>query len=273
MGIDILEQVDIISDYASNILEYMEVEMGLINDIIAAVSNNSAPVNDVRVGVSWTGVLGKYCGLSKTYGIPVAHGNYTRDMGHLTEKTTLELAEYVKSWNLVEASIGLAAINAMIGTKEAEDINARNIVLRNGEGKRVVVCGAFPFTPELKKIASQLWVLELDQSKLDPLQGIITDTAAETVIPECELLVVTGSTLINKSLERLLELARNARAFTIVLGPSTPMCEVLFDYGADIIAGAEVVRPEPVLLKLSQSGGMLNTRTCPGEIVFKVMKR
>ena len=69
------------------------IMMKLIDDLIASVKRNEVPVTDVRVGVSWTGVWGKTCGLSKTYGVPVVHGNYTRDMGHLTEKTTLELAD------------------------------------------------------------------------------------------------------------------------------------------------------------------------------------
>jgi uncharacterized protein (DUF4213/DUF364 family) len=88
--------------------------MKLIYDLIAYASCNDAPVRDVRVGVSWTGVWSKYCGLAKTYDIPVAHGNYTRDMGRLTQKTALDLAEYSHSWNLVEVSIGVAAINSMI---------------------------------------------------------------------------------------------------------------------------------------------------------------
>ena len=43
--------------------------MKLIDDLIAHAKCNNAPVKDVRVGVSWTGVWGKYCGLAKTYGI------------------------------------------------------------------------------------------------------------------------------------------------------------------------------------------------------------
>ncbi len=247
--------------------------MKLIDDLISAVRHNAASAKDVRVGVSWTGVWGKYCGLSKTYGVPFVHGNYTRDMGHLTEKTTLELAEYAKSWNLIEASIGVAAINSMIKAKGAVNINAREIILRKGQGKRIAMSGAFPFTPELKKLAKQLWVMELDQSQLNPAQGIITETAAEYIIPECDIVIITGSTLINKSMERLLELARLAKAYTVVLGPSTPLSEVLFDYGAHLVAGAEVVQPEAVLKKLSQSGGMLDTKVCPGEIAFKVLER
>jgi uncharacterized protein len=247
--------------------------MNLIYDLIMSVSQNNSPVRDVRVGVSWTGVWGKYCGLSKTYGIPVVHGNYTRDMGRLTEKTTLELVEYLKSWNLVEASIGMAALNSMIKAEGAIDLNAKEIILSKGTGKRVVMAGAFPFTPELKKLAKELWVLELDKNYVDPAHGIIVETAAEYLIPQSDMVVITGSTLINKSLERLMELARTAGAYTVILGPSTPLSPVLFDYGAHLIGGAEVTQPEPVLRKLSQSGGMLDSKVCPGEIVFKVLQR
>jgi uncharacterized protein (DUF4213/DUF364 family) len=247
--------------------------MKLIDDLIAAGKENISAVKDARVGISWTGVWGKYCGLSKTYGVPFVHGNYTRDLGHLTEKTTLELAEYAKSWNLVEASIGVAAINAMLNPKNTRDVNAQEIILAKGEGKRVAISGAFPFTPQLKKLAKKLWVFELEPSLINPAQGIITETAAEYIIPESEVVIITGSTLINKSMERLLELARQARAYTVVLGPSTPLSEVLFDYGVNLIAGAQVTKPEPVLLKLSQSGGMLDNKVCPGEITFKVMER
>jgi len=247
--------------------------MKLIEDLIAGSKNNDAPVQDVRVGVSWTGVLGKYCGLAKTYGVPVVHGNYTKDMGRLTEKTTLELAEYSYSWNLIEASIGIAALNAMTKTDRSVDINARDLIFEKANGKKVGVSGSFPFIPQLKKLAKEMWVFELDPFKLDPANRIITETAAENIIPQCEVVVITGSTLINKSAGRLLELSRLAQAYTVVLGPSTPMSEVWFDYGVDLVAGAEVIQPEPVLLKLSQSGGMLDTRVCAGELVFKAMER
>ncbi|WP_287382510.1 enolase N-terminal-like fold-containing protein, partial [Methanobacterium sp.] len=57
--------------------------MKLIDELIESGRENDSPVRDVRAGVSWTGVHGKYGGVCKTYGIPVAHGNYTKDMGEL----------------------------------------------------------------------------------------------------------------------------------------------------------------------------------------------
>ncbi len=246
----------------------------LIDDLIAAAAKNSEMVRDVRVGVSWTAVHGKYCGLAKTYGTPVKHGNYTRNMGSLIGMSTLELAEYAQSWNLVEASIGCAAISAMVAPPpDSTDINAQALILEKGAGAKVVMVGAFPFADRLRSVASELCVLELDQGQLDARLGVLPESAADYVIPDCDLLVITGSTLINKSLERLLALARQSKAYTIILGPSTVMSEVLFDYGAHMLAGAVVLNAEAIMRKLSQSGGMLESKVCPGEIAFKVMQK
>ncbi|MDD4923460.1 MAG: DUF364 domain-containing protein [Dehalococcoidales bacterium] len=251
-----------------------KLSMKLIDDLISSVKENDAPVKNVTLGVSWTAVNAMYCGLAKTYGIPVKHGNYVTDMGNLTDKSSLELAGYAKSWNLTEASIGVAAINSMVAPKkEFLDLNADRFVLEKGKDKNVVMVGAFPFMDALKAVAKKMIVLELDPYQLDAKNGILPDSAAEYVIPDCDLLVITGSTLINKSMERLLALAQKSKAYTVVMGPSTVMSELLFDYGADMIAGAEVIIPDAIIRKINQSGGMINSKVCHGEIIFKVMQK
>lgn len=246
--------------------------MKLIDELIEATSGNDSLVKDVRVGVSWTGIHGKYGGVSKTYGIPVAHGNYTRDMGELTNKNTLELAEYVKSWNLVEASIGVAALNSMMKPRGKKDINAQDLIIEESQNKKVTMVGKFPKIDEIRSVAKELWILESDQSLTNPKEGIITEAAAEYVFPKSDIIVITGSTLITKGLERYLNLAKKEDAYTIIMGPSTTMSDVLFDYGANMLAGVELLNPEAILRKISQSGGMINTRVCRGEIGFRVLE-
>jgi uncharacterized protein (DUF4213/DUF364 family) len=51
------------------------------------------------------------------------------------------------------------------------------------------------------------------------------------------------------------------------------MCDVLFDCGADMLAGVEVVNSDSLLKKISQSGGMLNPKMFREEIVFRVMEK
>ena len=247
-------------------------EMKLLNDLIAAVQDENAPAGDVRVGVSWTGVKGRYGGVCKTYGIPVPHGNYTKDLGKLNQKSTLELAEYARSWNFVEASIGIAALNSMVKVKGKTGVNAIDIVLETCENKKVTMVGKFPRAPEIRARAKELWVLEMDPCLLDLKNGIIDAAAAEYVIPDSDIVIVTGSTLINKTMERVLELCRMADAYTIVMGPSTTMCDVLFDYGADMLAGVEIAGVESLFNTISQSGGMINSKVCGRELVFRVME-
>lgn len=249
------------------------LEMELIEDLISAEVENDTIVKDVRVGVSWTGVWSKYCGLAKTYGLPVAHGNYTQDLGELTEKSTLQLAEYAKSWNLIEASIGVAAINAMIEPKGETGINALDLIVKRAKNKRVTMVGSFPRTQEIRAAASDFKILELDPYCLNPKEGIISATAADYLLPVSDLAIITGSTLINKSLRHLLKLTSQGNVFTVLLGPSTLMSEVFFDYGVDMIAGAEIVKPKPILNKISQSGGMVNSRICAGEILYRVLEK
>lgn len=246
--------------------------MKLINDLIEAGNKNNSQIKDVRVGISWTGVNGKYGGVSKTYGLPVVHGNYTKDMGELTNKTSLELAEYVRSWNLVEASIGVAAINSLMKPKGKKDVNAQDIIIQESKNKKVTMVGRFPKIDEIRSVAKELWVLESDPTLLNPKEGIVTESAAEYVFPGSDIIVITGSTLINKGLERYLNLAKQEDAYTIILGPSTPLCDVLFDYGAHMLAGVEILDPDAILRKISQSGGMINTRVCKGEIGFRVLE-
>lgn len=246
--------------------------MKLIDELIESGRENDSPVRDIRAGVSWTGVHGKYGGVCKTYGIPVAHGNYTKDMGELTNKTTLELAEYAKSWNLVEASIGVAALNSLMKPRGKKNINAQDIIIEESHHKKVVMVGKFPKIDEIRSVARELWILEANPNLTNPKEGIITSEGAEYVFPGSDIIIITGSTLINKGLERYLNLAQKEDAYTIVMGPSTTMSDVLFDYGADMLAGVELLDPEAILRKISQSGGMINTRVCRGEIGFRVLE-
>ena len=246
--------------------------MKLIDELIESGRENDSPVRDVRAGVSWTGVHGKYGGVCKTYGIPVAHGNYTKDMGELSSKTTLELAEYAKSWNLVEASIGVAALNSMMKPRGKKDVNALDLIIEKSKNKKVIMVGKFPKIDEIRSAAKEFWILESDTRLINPKKGIITDSSAEYVFPRSDIIIITGSTLINKAMERYLNLAKQEDAYTIIMGPSTTMCDVLFDYGADMLAGVEILDPESLLKKISQSGGMINTRVCKGEIGYRVLE-
>jgi uncharacterized protein (DUF4213/DUF364 family) len=51
------------------------------------------------------------------------------------------------------------------------------------------------------------------------------------------------------------------------------MSEVLFDYGVDMLAGVDVLKPKQIIEKISRGGGMLSPKNCKGEIEFLVMEK
>jgi len=59
-------------------------------------------------------------------------------------------------------------------------------------------------------------------SDLEDAPGIFPDHRQEELLPECDHVIITGTTVINKSLESILENAANAREI-MLLGSSTPL--------------------------------------------------
>ena len=63
--------------------------------------------------------------------------------------------------------------------------------------------------------------------------------------PDCDVVIITGSAAINKTLPRLLELSR--RAQVILTGPSVSCCPALTELGIDRLNGRVITRAEPML--------------------------
>jgi len=189
-----------------------------------------------------------------------------RGAGHLHERSALELAELARSDSLLEASIGLAAINALLDVDQEAcvELNAEQVILdqirsaRRPGRSRVVVVGHFPFIPRVREAASQLWVLEKH-----PGQGDLPAEAASEVIPQADVVAITGTSLINHTFEELMGLCR-PEAFVLVLGPTAPLSPVLFNYGVDIIAGTLVTEPETVLRYVSQGASFRQIKRSKG---------
>jgi uncharacterized protein (DUF4213/DUF364 family) len=188
--------------------------------------------------------------LASTVG-PNAHehgATFVRDVGTLTGRSARELAKLAYSDSPLEAGIGMAGINSLLDVDEARcrELNAGDLLIERGRGKKVALAGHFPFVPALREAAGRLWVLELR-----PQPGDVDAEEAEAVIPQADIVAITGSAFINHTVEHLLSLCR-PESFVVVLGPTTPLSPILFDYGADVISGTRVVDPELALRCVSE---------------------
>jgi hypothetical protein len=222
--------------------------MNLLNDLLDSLSVD-APVRSVLVGVHWTIVCSRHCGLASTLVGEKPHGHEkVRDVGRLHQKSARELAEYARSENPLEASIGVAAINSLLDVDErlAVEMNAADVLVDRGEGKNIALVGHFPFIPRLRQVAGQLWIIEQR-----PVEGEYPAESARNLIPQADVVAITGSALINHTLDGLLELCQ-PNALVMVLGPSTPLCPLLFEHGVTILSGAQIVDEAAALRTIGQ---------------------
>ena len=158
----------------------------------------------------------------------------------ITGLSTREAALAAKSWNLREASFGVAAANACYNTPE------RVALLNCAEPWDNYCTRGLDFTGRTVGLVGHLIMPEhtLDGAKRvhilerHPQPGDLPDSACEFVLPECDIVLITGSSLVNKTLPRLLELCRNA--FVILTGPTVPLCPALLELGIDRLAGLAI---------------------------------
>jgi uncharacterized protein (DUF4213/DUF364 family) len=220
----------------------------ILEDILQCVKADSQ-IHQILVGVYWTAVKSRYCGLASTMSEPPPHhNNQVRDVGQLHQKSALDLAQYIFSDRLLEASLGMATINSLIKVDENryEPLNAFDIIAEQGKGKVIGVIGHFPFIPKLKAIADKLWVFE---KRLQ--EGDLPEAEMKHLLPSCDVVAISGTTLINHTFESVLKSCRKD-AFKVMLGASTPIIPLLFDYGIDVLSGCTVVDPDLVFRCIAQ---------------------
>jgi len=223
--------------------------MKIIDDILSTL-NYEAPVMDIRQGPFQTAVITRNCGLASTPHDPGPHHERTpvTDAGLLLEKDALALAYMANSLSPMESAIGMATINSLIEVDEKRciELNAGDLLVRNGEGKKVAIIGHFPFVPRMRKVARELWVIEKN-----PQEGDLGERESERYLPQAEVVGITGTAFINHTIEHLLHLC-NSDAYIVILGGTAPLSPVLFDYGVSEVAGTLVIDPENVLRCVSQ---------------------
>lgn len=146
------------------------------------------------------------------------------------------VARNIKSWDFNQASIGLAAINSYLN-RPAQIQKARLKLIDQHDvfaeyrhcQRKMATIGHFHYLDREPELAKRLTVFELQ-----PSAGDYPASASEFLLPQMQVVFITASTLVNKTLPRLLTLAQQAEV--ILVGGSTPLADTLFKYGIHKLA-------------------------------------
>jgi uncharacterized protein len=233
--------------------------MTLMEEMVRGLPENPIFVEEIRVGPFLTSVRVSgnragpsgnvaRCGLASTlaeHDPGEDHG--VEGVGRLLTLSARDLAEYLFSSKTLAASIGMAALNALLDVPVEcfGGIGVPDLILEKGRDRTVAVLGHFPFLERLRGAVGELHVFELK-----PSQGELPLSQVRDILPRCDVVAVTATILMNGTYHEVLPLCE--KAFTVMLGPSTPLSPVLFDHSVDALAGSLVVDPDEVLRAVSQ---------------------
>ncbi len=245
-------------------------ELGTVEALLESLRAD-AGVRQVQVGAFWTAVVldtdPPQCGLASTLraehhdeGPPVA------EAGRLARRSGRELAELLRSPSAMEASIGMAAFNALLDVDESacSEVNAADVILARGRGRRVAVVGHFPFVGRVRQAAATCWVLELH-----PRPGDLPAAQAAEVLPQADVVALTGTSLVNHTFDGLIRLCR-PDAFVVLLGGSAPLSPVLLDRRVSAVAGTRVVDVPAALAAVAQGATFPQI---PGKRLLTMMRQ
>jgi len=186
--------------------------------------------------------------------------------GKLRGRPAVDLLKETVSPHPIRRAVGVAVMNALadmcwqrqpdsaVDVRMGVDAYDAAAIRPN---EQVVVVGAFvPFLRALKQAGQVFTILEIDPRTLKPDEMPYFRPAgqASSVVPMADVVLMTGTTLLNDSLEGLLALCR-PDARVVVVGPTVSLLPgALLRRGVDVLGGVRVTAPDEFLDVLSEGG-------------------
>ena len=229
-----------------DLLGYMTLkgESARVSEVCVGLGYTYVQAEDGRVGVSYT-LLGR----------DKARCTVLHDAGGYANKGLKETAELVFSKNPLEKSIGLAAINASSRPKgglNGDILKVLSITLEDNVG----MVGFFgPLVSPIRSKARSLSVFERNPSLLENNAFILPEQEAYKSLPECDVVLLTATTLLTDAFDGLVSCLTKARE-VVLLGPSCPLFpEVFSKTPVTLLSGILVHDQEGLKTRVREAGG------------------
>jgi uncharacterized protein (DUF4213/DUF364 family) len=254
--------------------EILAETIGAIQDI-ASDEIGAVAIERVVVGLFFTGVklstgrVGACATPIKTIPDAVCCPSSAQAMpfpGKMRGRRAASLLGEVRQRDGIRRAVGIATMNALAALcwdrRPHPDVDMEVGVdafdaagIRPGQ--RVVVVGAFvPFLRELKRRGQPYLVLEQDPAtlKADEMSFYRHAAQAPIVVPQADVLLVTGTTLLNDTLDEILAAAR-PDACKVVVGPTVGLVpDAYLRRGCDVLGTIRVTHADEFLDVLAEGG-------------------
>lgn len=239
-----------------NKIQYIKVERAVIGLFFTGVCLNTGhagicatPIKEIPEAV---------CCPSSARAMPNA--------GHLTERSVEKYLDDALSSIPMKRTMGIAVLSALSsycweeglvdGYNMKVDVDATECLHLRDDTYPVLIGAIVPVLRILKGRKMDFSVIELDPRTLkeDEMPFYVPVEKTADTVPKADILIVTGTTLINGTLEGILKLARPDTQ-VVVLGPTTSILpHAFFRRGVDVLGGDIITNPGKMLDTLAEGG-------------------
>jgi uncharacterized protein len=234
-----------------------------------------ATLERVVVGIFFTGVklstgTGGLC-FTPVKELPAAvccpsSAGRIRDPRKIHGARVMDILDDLASREPLRRAIGIAVLNALSATcwerggpfdyEIRNRMDAQDLIPMTPDSEVTVIGALGPVLQKLKKRGGTWWVVEQDPRTLrhDEIDHFVPSVQSDEVIGRSDILVITGVTLLNHTLEGILQQAGRG-ADIYVMGPTAGMLPgPLFARGVRVVGGVRVRRSDEVLDVLAAGG-------------------
>ena len=196
--------------------------------------------------------------------------------GGMAGKPAAEVAGWALTGNSVVAvAMGLAVLNSAAAFDKLDEyINPHGtdaeFAAEIMPGDTVGIVGHIgPLVARLKNKVQRLLIFERGE---DTTGSVYPESAQPELLPECQVVFISSTTLINGTLDKLLTYCSGARDVVLV-GSSTPLYPGAFTgTGVTVLSGTRWLSPnrEAILTRISECAGMRQLIKHGQKILVKV---
>lgn len=252
--------MDIVETWREDLRQVLADEPVTVSDLRIGVFYTAAQLSSGHVGVAFTprNMEETVCCPRTLAAAPAA--------GQLVGQDAWSLAQDGSSRFALQRAVGIAVLNALSalamtrhplpGARILPDMDALGTVEIQPADTVVMVGGFIPFIKKLKDEVAALWIVDKHPDALKPGERKFwrPPEQAEEVLAQANVVIVTGSALVEGDLDPLLSAASGARRLVLAGPTASPWPPTFFARGIHVLGGIRVLDGAKMLQLVSEGG-------------------
>jgi uncharacterized protein (DUF4213/DUF364 family) len=267
----VAETIDIIKEKCPIPLENI-----LVDDLVIGIFFTGVKLSTGHAGVAFT-PIGE---IPEAVCCPTSAARMPK-AGDLEDKPVSEIIKHSLDPNVLKSAIGVATLNALSQLIIESEHGVEYPIVKDADGfdllkiqpnETASLIGAFgPYIRKLKIMGNPFFIVERNIQTLRPdeMKHYKPESEMSFAIKESEVVIVTGTAIVNHSIDTILSFVSNGKR-TAIIGPTASMIpDAFFDRSVNVMAGVRILEPDLMIKILKQGGSAYHLlKQCSEKIAF-----